>query len=76
MIKALLICIFLLLIGIAGIIIICSVPMPHLLGAAIGIFSSMLVIAGGVGLMAILDDTCPDDDDDGPHFYGPGGTVI
>lgn len=33
-------------------------------------------IAGGVGLWAIFDDPSQDDDDDGPHFYGPGGSVI
>lgn len=76
MIKELVIFVCLLLIGIAGIIVVCSVPMPHSLGAAIGIFSSVFVIAGGVGLWAILDDTSQDDDDDGPHFYGPGGSVI
>lgn len=76
MIKELVIFVCLLLIGIAGIIVICSVPMPHSLGAAIGIFSSVFVIAGGVGLWAILDDTSHDDDDDGPHYYGPGGSVI
>ena len=39
---------------------------------------SVFVLAGGVGLSswAVLDDTSPDDDDDGPHFYGPGGTAI
>lgn len=76
MIKELVIFVCLLLIGIAGIIVVCSVPMPHSLGAAIGIFSSVFVIAGGVGLWAILDDTSHDDDDDGPHYYGPGGSVI
>lgn len=76
MIKELVIFVCLLLIGIAGIIVVCSVPMPHSLGAAIGIFSSVFVIAGGVGLWAILDDTSQDDDDDGPHFYGPGGSVL
>lgn len=77
MIKELVIFVCLLLIGIAGIIVVCSVPMPHSLGAAIGIFSSVFVIAGGVGLWAILDGTSQDDDDDdGPHFYGPGGSVI
>lgn len=65
-----------LLVGIAGIVVICSVPMPHSLSAAIGIFSSALAIVGGIGLWAVLDDTSHDDDDDGPHFYGPGGTVI
>lgn len=65
-----------LLVGIAGIVVICFVPMPHSLGAAIGIFSSVFVIAGGVGLLAILDYTDSDDDDDGPHFYGPGGTIV
>lgn len=65
-----------LLVGIAGIVVICSVPMPHSLAAAIGIFSSVLAIVGGVGLWSVLDDTSHDDDDDGPHFYGPGGTVI
>lgn len=76
MIKELVIFVCLLLIGIAGIIVVCSVPMPHSLGAAIAIFSSVFVIAGGVGLWAILDDPSQDDDDDGPHFYGPGGSVI
>lgn len=76
MIKELVIFACLLLIGIAGIIVVCSVSMPHALGATIGIFSSVLVITGGVGLWAIIDYTEHDDDDDGPHFYGPGGTVI
>lgn len=76
MIKELVIFVCLLLIGIAGIIVVCSVPMPHALGAAIAIFSSVFVIAGGVGLWANLDGTRQDDDDDGPHFYGPGGSVI
>lgn len=77
MIKELVIFVSLLLIGIAGIVAVCSVPMPHSIGAAIGILSSVFVIAGGVGLWTILDDIGRnDDDDDGPHFYGPGGTVI
>lgn len=76
MIKDFVIFIFVLLIGIAGIIVICFVPMPHSLGTAIGIFSSVLAIVGGAGLWAILDGPDDDDDDDGPHFYGPGGTVI
>jgi len=76
-IKDLVIFACLLLIGIAGIIVVCSVSMPHSLGVAIAIFSSVFVIAGGVGLWAILDDASQDDDDDdGPHFYGPGGSVI
>ena len=74
-IKYLVIFVFLLLIGIAGIIVVCNVPMPHALGAAIGIFSSVFVIAGGLGLLSIVDANSRDDDD-GPHFYGPGGTVI
>ena len=76
MLKDLVIFTCLLLIGVAGIIVICAVPMPHAIGAAIGIVSSVLVIAGGVVLWAILDKASDDDDDDGPHFYGPGGTVI
>ena len=76
MIKKLVIFVCLLLIGIAGIIVICSVTMPHSIGAVIGIFSSILVIAGGIGLWTILDDTDYNDDDDCPHFYGPGGTII
>lgn len=74
--KELVIFACLLLFGIAGTIVVCSVSMPHALGAVIGILSSVLVITGGVGLWAIFDDTNHDDDDDGPHFYGPGGTVI
>lgn len=78
MIKELVIFVCLLLIGIACIIAVRSVLMPHSLGAAIAIFSSVFVIAGGAGLWAILDGTSQDDDDDddGPHFYGPGGSVI
>ena len=74
--KELVIFACLLLIGIAGIIVICSVPIPHSLGVAIGIFSSVFAVAGGVGLWEILADIDHDDDDDGPHFYGPGGTII
>lgn len=72
MIKYLVIFVSLLLIGLAGIIVICEVPMPHVLSAAIGIVSSVLFIVGGVGLWVVLDSH----DDDGPFFYGPGGTVI
>lgn len=75
MIKDLVIFICLLLIGVAGCIVIFTVPMPHAIGAVIGIFSSVFVIAGGVGLWEIVDAPSRDDDD-GPHFYGPGGTVI
>lgn len=74
MIKDIVIFTCLLLIGIAGIVVICEVPMPHILGAAIGIVSSVLSIAGGVGLWEVLDSH--DDDDNGPYFYGPGGTVV
>lgn len=77
MIKELVICACLLLTSIAGIIFICSVPMPHSLAIVIGIFSSALAIVGGIGLWTVLDDTDDDDDDDdGPHFYGPGGTIV
>lgn len=76
MIKDLVICACLLSVGNAGIIFICFVPMSHSLTAVIGIFSSALAIVGGVGLWTLLDDTDGDDDDDGPHFYGPGGTII
>lgn len=75
MTKYLVIFACLLLVGIAGIIAICLIPMLHFIGAAIGIFSSVLVIAGGIGLWELLDDTSHDDDS-GPHFYGPGGTII
>ena len=73
-IKYLVIFASLLLIGMAGIIAICEDSMPHVLGAAIGIVSSVLFIVGGVGLLGVLDSH--DDDDDGPFFYGHGGTVI
>lgn len=52
-----------LLVGNAGIIIICFAPMPHSIAAVIGIFSSVLAIVGGAGLWATLDDHDDDDDD-------------
>jgi hypothetical protein len=76
MTKKLVIFACLLLLGIAGIIVICSVPMQNFIAATIRIFSGMSVITGGIGLLEILDDSSHDDDNDGPHFYGPGGTII
>ena len=68
----------LLTIGIVGLIVICFIPMPHIIGATIGIVSSILIIAGGSGIWAVFDAAShnDDDDDNGPHFYGPGGTII
>lgn len=44
-------------------------------GACIALLGVILCLIGG-GLLIVTFATQLDDDTDGPHFYGPGGTVI
>ena len=73
--KTLLIFILMLVAGVAGITVICTMHLPLGIGAPVCIVSIILGVSGALGIWACLDSP-EDDDDDGPHFYGPGGTII
>lgn len=63
-------------VGIVGIYVgMCTAMVSNLVGACIALLGVILCLIGG-GLLIVTFATHLDDDTDGPHFYGPGGTVI
>lgn len=63
-------------VGIVGIYVgMCTAIVSNLVGACIALLGVILCLIGGALLIATFA-TQLDDDTDGPHFYGPGGTVI